>query len=54
MVGDYRSHMIEPRAPSNIVDTRCSIFFLSESGVALLGPLVELHHTGCEEAWDSK
>ena len=47
MVGDYRSHRIEPRAPSNGVHTRCSIFCLSESGVALLCILVELYHTRC-------
>ena len=46
VVGDYKSHRIEPRAQSNGVHTRCSIFFLSEYSVALLDTLVELHHTG--------
>ena len=47
MVGDHRSHRIEPRTPSNGVRTRCSIFCLSEFCVVLLGTLVELHYTGC-------
>ena len=47
MVGHYRSHRIEPRGPFNGVHTRCSIFCLIESGVALFGTLVELHHIGC-------
>ena len=50
MVGDYRSHRIEPRTPSHGVHTRCSIFFLSEFCEASLGTLVELHHTGYWEA----
>ena len=47
MVGDQRSHRIEPRTPSNGVRTRCLIFYLSEFCVVLLGTLVELHHTRC-------
>ena len=47
MVGDYRSHRIEPRTPSHGVHIRCSIFCLSEFCVDILGTLVELHHTRC-------
>ena len=47
MVGDQRSHRIEPTTPSNGVCTRCSIFILSEFCVVLLSMLVELHHTRC-------
>ena len=47
MVGEYRSHRIEPRTQSHGVHTRCLIFFLSEFYGASLGTLVELHHTGC-------
>ena len=54
MVGGYRSHRIEPRTQSNGVHTRCLIFCLSEFCVALVGAFVELHHTGCWEAWEAK
>ena len=47
MVGDQRSHRIESRTSSNGVRIRCSVFFLSEFCVVLLGTLVELHHIGC-------
>ena len=30
-VGDYRSHMIEPRTLSHVVHTRCLSFGLSET-----------------------
>ena len=54
MAGEYRSHRIEPRTPSHGVRTRCSIFFLSEFCGASLCTLVELHHTGWQEAYEAK
>ena len=47
VVGEQRSHRIEPRTQSNGARTRSSIFCLSEFCVVLLGTLVEQHHTGC-------
>ena len=44
MVGDHRSHRIEPQMPSPFVHTRCLSFCLSEFLVTLLGELVEWHH----------
>ena len=46
VVGYHRSHRIESRTPSHLVQTRCLTFCLSEFCEASLGTLVELDHTG--------
>ena len=47
MVGDHRSHRIEPQTPSPLMHTRCLSFRLGEFLVTLLGKSVERHHNRC-------
>ena len=54
MVGDYRSHRIEPRTLSHVEHTKCLIFGLSEILVTVLGTSVKLHQTSCKKAWEAK
>ena len=50
VVGDNKSHRIEPQTPSPLVHTRYLSFCLSEFLVTLLGKSVEWHHNRCKEA----